>query len=298
MTNKFVIYTITNLVNGKKYVGQSVQVSSRWINHRYALNANRHHSAKLQRAWNKYGEDNFVFDIVAQAETVEELNELEQQYIAQFDSLQNGYNVQEGGVLRGQNAIPCLWNGITYRSYAEAARATGHSDKFLTYWHQKEVYCDDEVVPRYKVACTWNGCEYESLSDACEANGIRCVATLKYWLSCGHKCDDDLTSHNKPCRWNGEEYPSISIGAEALGISVSTLSNRLQKGYSSDSELVGVHGLPRPTTWNGIEYPSLKAAAKANNIEYLSTLANWLNKGYTCDAEVPRRQRKSNARGS
>jgi group I intron endonuclease len=56
------VYRIKNLVNGKVYVGSAAtSIVGRWKNHRVLLNAGRHHSIHLQRAWNKYGADSFEF---------------------------------------------------------------------------------------------------------------------------------------------------------------------------------------------------------------------------------------------
>ena len=57
------IYKIENKVNGKIYVGQSIDIDTRWYNHRNELNGNRHYNEHLQNAWNKYGEDNFSIQI-------------------------------------------------------------------------------------------------------------------------------------------------------------------------------------------------------------------------------------------
>lgn len=58
------VYEIRNIMNGHKYIGSSVNVPRRWAEHKRKLNANEHHSIALQRAWNKYGADNFTFEIL------------------------------------------------------------------------------------------------------------------------------------------------------------------------------------------------------------------------------------------
>lgn len=58
------IYTITNLVNGKIYVGRSVDVFDRLIHHKSELKCNRHYNKHLQDAYNEYGVENFVFELL------------------------------------------------------------------------------------------------------------------------------------------------------------------------------------------------------------------------------------------
>ena len=59
------IYKIINTTNGKVYVGQTLKRGNlRFNNHRYDLNHNKHHSEHLQRAWNKYGEENFKVELI------------------------------------------------------------------------------------------------------------------------------------------------------------------------------------------------------------------------------------------
>jgi group I intron endonuclease len=61
------IYQIRNLVNGKRYVGSAAGADGfpgRWKAHRNALNRGDHDNKHLQRAWNKYGEDSFVFEAI------------------------------------------------------------------------------------------------------------------------------------------------------------------------------------------------------------------------------------------
>jgi len=58
------IYQIKNLINGKFYIGSSNDCHQRWIEHLSDLRRNKHHSIHLQNAWNKYGEENFIHEII------------------------------------------------------------------------------------------------------------------------------------------------------------------------------------------------------------------------------------------
>lgn len=59
------VYSIKNSVNSHEYIGSSSEhIPKRWRLHRQMLEENRHHSAILQRAWNKYGAENFTFEIL------------------------------------------------------------------------------------------------------------------------------------------------------------------------------------------------------------------------------------------
>ena len=63
------IYTITNLVNGKIYVGSSTSdFDKRWWRHLSYLRANKHKNPHLQSAYNKYGEFNLKFEILDECE--------------------------------------------------------------------------------------------------------------------------------------------------------------------------------------------------------------------------------------
>lgn len=64
LTANFNVYSITNRITDVRYIGSSRNVAKRWSNHRRVLRLNKHHSLKLQNAWNKYGEANFIFEII------------------------------------------------------------------------------------------------------------------------------------------------------------------------------------------------------------------------------------------
>lgn len=88
------IYKITNLINGKAYIGQSTNIEGRWYNHKYYSKEHSHYP--LYRAFRKYGIDNFQFDIIELCHA-SELNEKEIYYIKLYDTYNNGYNQTLGG---------------------------------------------------------------------------------------------------------------------------------------------------------------------------------------------------------
>ena len=93
------IYMIQNKVNNKIYIGQAVDIEERWKKHKGALRSNRHNNHKhLQRAWNKYGEDNFEFTIICECDE-NQLNTMEEYYIFELESYDDrvGYNKTYGG---------------------------------------------------------------------------------------------------------------------------------------------------------------------------------------------------------
>ncbi len=83
------IYEILNTANGKRYIGQASNFDKRWKEHQADLRADAHHSVALQRAWNKYGEAVFQFQIAMLCPNAD-LTLWEQRF---FDEFSPEYNI-------------------------------------------------------------------------------------------------------------------------------------------------------------------------------------------------------------
>ncbi len=65
------IYCIKNVIDGKRYIGSSINLHQRRQDHFKTLRGNRHASAYLQHAFNKYSEVAFSFDVLLLCEPLD-----------------------------------------------------------------------------------------------------------------------------------------------------------------------------------------------------------------------------------
>jgi group I intron endonuclease len=98
------IYWIRNTTNGKFYIGSTIDVDTRWYAHRNTLKRNCHGSDHLQHAWNHYGPDAFVFQVIEDVPD-DQLLTVEQWYLDNTRCLdqRHGYNIAThviGGPMR------------------------------------------------------------------------------------------------------------------------------------------------------------------------------------------------------
>lgn len=98
------VYGILNTITNKWYIGSSIELSRRFGHHLRELRNGKHHSLKLQRSFDKYGEGAFQFKILLVCEA-KDVEMFENRAIIAYDSYKNGYNVAaeaKGGFMRGR----------------------------------------------------------------------------------------------------------------------------------------------------------------------------------------------------
>lgn len=91
-----VVYMIVNLVNGKRYVGQTIQDPKvRYRDHINGVKGNW--NSLIHRAIKKYGKENFIFGVIEECQNREELNDLEEKMIEFYNSHvdSHGYNIEK-----------------------------------------------------------------------------------------------------------------------------------------------------------------------------------------------------------
>jgi len=91
---KMIIYKVTNKINGKFYIGQTMRNLKKRIADHIRKNND---GSYFHNALKKYGIDNFEWSIIEECDSKEELDEMEFHYIKQYDTYNNGYNLTLGG---------------------------------------------------------------------------------------------------------------------------------------------------------------------------------------------------------
>lgn len=187
------IYGIRNLINGKIYVGKTgMNFGDRCDSHRSLLNNGKHDNPHLQRAWNKYKQENFEF-IVLEDCVVDELNDREKYYIKLYKEMGLAYNIHDGGD-EGYNLGKHL-SEETKRKIGEKNRINGLGRK-----------ASDET--KEKMAMSHTGKKYAPMSEEGRKNIQR--AQQKYFENNPKKlCVDDVIEIRKLHR-EGLNYSEIA----------------------------------------------------------------------------------------
>ena len=142
------IYKITNLVNGKRYIGQARNVRVRWYWHRNAAcgapDSSYEQKTAIARAMRKYGFANFTIEILEQC-SPELLNDREVYWIARMGTMvPTGYNLTSGGVpaRRADEVgarISAANKGRRKTPEWRAALSAAHKGKKLTPEHREKI---------------------------------------------------------------------------------------------------------------------------------------------------------------
>lgn len=261
-----IIYKITNIKNGKIYIGQtSRSLKSRWRGHCSSAEHNRSNNL-FHNAISKYGKESFIVEIIDFANSQEELDLLEKTHIDKHESLfPNGYNLKTGGKSNNK------YSDISKSKMSAAKIGKLHSDttkKKMSESH-KAMWKEDDGSLQNKRSLQssniWNNDEYRAKITKARktywkdpSNRLAASNRMKNIYSNNEQRDkisnavkesfkridvvDKLKKHYKRTEKkivdsNGVHYSSIKEAASILGISSSNIVKVLKGVYKKSKGL-------------------------------------------------------------
>lgn len=164
------IYRIVNLISGDFYIGSSKDIERRWSEHKRKLNIRKHQNVILQRAWDKYGENNFSFEVVETC-SLENLLVLENHYLSKNPKY-NIVKVAKGGDTISNNPNrDLIIEKISKKSSGK--NNPNYGGKFKNDdWLQKQKISNSKI--HLKVIDTITGDEYNFLNSKDAAKFFNC----------------------------------------------------------------------------------------------------------------------------
>lgn len=209
-------------INDKKYIGQSTNIENRLSEHLNALRKNKHHSWKLQKAFNEFGEDKLISGIL---EETNNLNDRELYWSNFFDSVKNGYNVSECG----KQHMP--WTELNKKVYLYDEKGN-----YLNKEYNSARECSRDLdIDQSLMNKILNNYKDKHTATSKKDNKIYRFSYIKLDKL------PELSLHNKSivvCQYDLnhnfiKEYPSIRQAARELNFSSSCLNSCLNKTHIS-----------------------------------------------------------------
>ncbi|NJO48147.1 MAG: GIY-YIG nuclease family protein [Leptolyngbyaceae cyanobacterium RM2_2_4] len=211
-----IIYKITNLINSKSYVGQTIcSLENRWAQH----NSKSSRCRAISNALRKYGKEKFTIEILVICNSLKELNEQESIFIKKFNTLApNGYNLTSGGEGKtfseeSRSKISNAKKGKAYSEQFKKMRSESQTGKNHSDDTKKKM--SDSAVGKLK-------------TDSHRANISKSKTGIS--LSAEHRESIRMTLQ-KPikCDQTAQVFDSASAAAKELKIGKSTIIKILKK---------------------------------------------------------------------
>lgn len=121
-TSQSGVYAIRCTANAKVYIGSAIKFSKRWNEHRRHLKKGIHPSPSLQRAWTKYGADEFVFEVLEFAQPAD-LVQAEQRWLDKVQPFSK----------KGFNTLTVAYSVLGFKHTADSRAKMSASHKELEF---------------------------------------------------------------------------------------------------------------------------------------------------------------------
>jgi hypothetical protein len=218
-----VIYQITNMINGKYYIGSAESFARREWQHKNDLSRGVHKNPKLQAAWNKYGESAFVFEILEEVPAGKSTFEWENKYLHVHVGLAECYNINTDAI--------GMRTGILHRPESlekmsvkvQVALSEGRGGKFIpseeTRRKMSEALKGNQCAKGYKRTPE----EIEKIRERTKGNQI--------WLGKSHSEESKLKMSKRILEVStSTEFTSLSAALKHYTMTMPTLRRALLSG--------------------------------------------------------------------
>jgi hypothetical protein len=249
------VYKITNIINGKYYIGSSYNIKNRIRKHFELLKRNSHHSIYFQHAYNKYGKESFNISILEVCKK-EDILIIEQKYLDQITNWKICYNmskVASGSSYdlskhpnqikirknisigsKGKHTKPFYIDNIRYETLKDAADKFNVDIKTISYkiknWIYKNYYyCNLPKFGEYDKSIHiqyWYKPKKENKKYYCNC-GIEISEYAKYCKEC-RKTNQKPSYIDRPVIINNIKYESVKKAAKFIGVEYATLLWRIK----------------------------------------------------------------------
>lgn len=223
-----VIYRITNMANGKYYIGSADSFARREWQHKYDLKREAHKNPRLQAAWNKYGADMFVFEVIEELPEGADQRQIEDTYLMKCVGQPECYNI---------NAYAELSRlGMTLSQESKDKVSRNRKGKAAGENHYRYGQTVSSEV-REKIGATQRGKLKAPGRKVSEEGRAKIRANIdagrshKHWVGRKHTEEAKAKMHKAVfCKNDGIMFPSLTAVLQHYGIKMPTLRRALTSG--------------------------------------------------------------------
>lgn len=217
------IYKIINLESNKYYLGSTKEIKKRTLRHFNELRKNKHHCIHLQRAFNKYGENNFKLEVILECDNYKE-REQELLNSISFDDLYNVSKSASGGDLISNHPNKENIIALAIKNLKNAPRPARYRD-LNPNWKGGKTFCKcgnrKENTAKTCISCQNRSGENNSFFNKKHSEETKKILSeLRKGKYNGNQ--------EKKVIANGEEFKSLSECAKFFKVVPATILNRIK----------------------------------------------------------------------